>query len=265
MSSGNFRWGPVVAVGVGMVIAVFAALGGQIGLFLVFVGTCFFFTGVGLLSWRVFRQYRTEMQKRAQERWKAREPATTNGRGQNARQKNQRLVAELGAKNAAVVESTEAAVQRVIGSDAARAGWLGDVDFTADIAGITDSFRKAHELRNVAQQLATLDKPSADDLKILADARRTADDLVATATTRSELIQKCAREAKLVDESLRKEREDAKTAEQRAELHAKLSSMLYGIEATPSAPPANSAADSVMARVQAYREIKNQVQLARGD
>ena len=35
------------------------------------------------------------------------------------------------------------------------------------------------------------------------------------------------------DESLRTEREDARTAEQRAELHAKLSSMLYGIEAAP--------------------------------
>lgn len=42
-----------------------------------------------------------------------------------------------------------------------------------------------------------------------------------------------------------------------------LSAMLYGIEATPEATPTDSAADAVMARVQAYREIKNQIQQAR--
>lgn len=41
--------------------------------------------------------------------------------------------------------------------------------------------------------------------------------------------------------------------------------MLYGIEATPDTTPTDSAADAVMARVQAYREIKNQIQRARAD
>ena len=41
--------------------------------------------------------------------------------------------------------------------------------------------------------------------------------------------------------------------------------MLYGIEAAPSAASGDSTADAVIARVQAYREIKNQIQLARGD
>lgn len=264
MSSGDFRWGPTVTVGAGFAAAVLTAFSGDFWQTVGFLAVSYVFIGVGIVVWNLSRN-RTEIQKRAQQRWEGRETATTSGSKQNARSKKQRLIAELGAQNAAIVESVEAAVKRVVGSDAARAGWLGDVDFTADIAGITDSFRKAHELRNVTQQLAQLDKPSADDLKLLADARRTADDLVAAATTRSELIQKCASEAKLVDESLRKEQEDARTAQQRAELHAKLSSMLYGIEATPSASPANSAADSVMARVQAYREIKNQVQLARGE
>jgi hypothetical protein len=36
--------------------------------------------------------------------------------------------------------------------------------------------------------------------------------------------------------------------------------MLYGIEAAPDTTPADSAADAVMARVQAYREIKSQIQ-----
>ena len=66
-----------------------------------------------------------------------------------------------------------------------------------------------------------------------------------------------------IDESLHAEREDVLVAEQRAELHAKLSAMLYGIAATPAAVAPDSAVDAVMARVQAYREIKNQIQLAR--
>ncbi len=75
------------------------------------------------------------------------------------------------------------------------------------------------------------------------------------------MIAKCAREARLVDESLRNERKAARTAEQRAQLHAQLSAMLYGIEAAPDVAPPDSAADAVMARVQAYRDIKNQIQL----
>jgi hypothetical protein len=78
-----------------------------------------------------------------------------------------------------------------------------------------------------------------------------------------ELIVKCANEAKLIDKSLRIERDDARVAEHRAELHGKLSAMLYGIEATPDSTPTDSAVDAVMARVQAYREIKSQIERAR--
>jgi hypothetical protein len=46
--------------------------------------------------------------------------------------------------------------------------------------------------------------------------------------------------------------------------HAKLSGLLYGIEAAPDATTADSpAADAVIARVQAYREIKKQIQQVR--
>ena len=46
-------------------------------------------------------------------------------------------------------------------------------------------------------------------------------------------------------------------------MHGKLSAMLYGIEATPEAAPTDSAVEAVMARVQAYREIKSQIERAR--
>ncbi|MGD9620085.1 hypothetical protein [Mycolicibacterium sp.] len=179
------------------------------------------------------------------------------------RRERQRRVKDLGARNADLTESALAAVKQIAESEAAVAGWLGDVDFTADIRSITQSFSKAHALRKVAGELSALDDPSDDDRKILAEAEATAADLERAAVQRVELIGRCATEAQLIDESLRDERDDARTAEQRAELHAKLRGMLYGIESAPDVAPADSTADAVMARVQAYREIKNQIQQAR--
>ncbi len=171
----------------------------------------------------------------------------------------------LGAKNAARVDSAQAAINRVTASEAARSDWLGEVDFSADIRGITDSFRKVRSLRKTADELSALDKPSADDRRILAEAKATAAKLERAAIERVELIEKCATEARRIDESLRRERKDARTAQQRAKLHAKLSAMLYGIEAAPPTSSTDSAADAVMARVWAFREIKNQIQRVQDD
>lgn len=188
--------------------------------------------------------------------------ATTSPRYQ-AKEKKQRIAA-LGKDNAALVDLALSAVTTVAASEAAREGWLGEVDFSADIQQITDLFEKAHALRELIRTLSALDKPSAEDHKILSEAKVTAANLECAAIERIELIDKCATEAKLIDESFLTEREDARVAEQRAELHAKLSAMLYGIEATPDTTPTDSAVDAVMARVQAYLEIKDQIQHARG-
>jgi hypothetical protein len=179
------------------------------------------------------------------------------------KEKEQRVQA-LGPRYASILEATLAAVRHDIGgSEAARAGLLGDVDFDADIRGISGNLRKAHELQKVADRLAALDKPGADDRKLLAEANGTIERLETAALKRVKLIKKCATEAKLIDKSLHDERQDAKTSAQRAELHAKLNAMLYGIEAAPDTIPTDSTADAVLVRVQAYREIKNQIQLTR--
>lgn len=186
-------------------------------------------------------------------------------REERIRKEHQRRIDTLGKQNAALVESALSAVKQVAASEAAHAGWLGDVDFSADIKGITDNFEKAHALRGVIGKLSALDKPGAEDRKILAEAKTAAANLELVAIERVELIGKCAKEAQLIDKSLRTEREDARVAEQRAELHAKLSAMIYGIEATPETTQQDSAVEAVMARVQAYRDIKNQIQQAGGD
>jgi hypothetical protein len=170
----------------------------------------------------------------------------------------------LGPRYAVVVKTTLATVRDDIrNSEAARAGLLGDVDFDADIRGITDNLKKAHALQKVADKLAALDNPSSDDRKILAEAKTKVAKLETAALNRVELIAKCATEAKLVDKLLQDERKEAKTSAQRAELHAELAAMLYGIEATPDTTPTDSAASSVLLRIRAYREIKNQIRLVR--
>lgn len=184
---------------------------------------------------------------------------------EKAREVKQQRINDLGEENAEFVECALAAVKQVGESEAARTGWLGDADFTADIEEITANFQKAHALRQVAKKLSALDKPSEDDRRILAEANTSIATLELTAIERVELIVQCAGEARLIDKSLSDERKDAQTAEQRAELHAKLSAMLYGIEAAPNTTPTDSAVDAVMTRVQAYREIKNQLQLVRDE
>jgi hypothetical protein len=224
---------------------------------------------IALVTWVVYKvviffdERKAAAEKQARADAAAEAARVKRQREEHARKVKQERINALGAANAARVDSAQAAVKRVVASEAARAGWLGDVDFTADITGITESFRKVHALRKVADQLSALDNRSADDQRILDEAKSTAANLEGAAIERGDLIEKCATEAKLVDESLHAERVDARTAEQRAALHAKLSSMLYGIEAAPDTTPANSAADAVMARVQAYREIKNQIQQSR--
>ncbi|PRC53661.1 hypothetical protein C6A85_22475, partial [Mycobacterium sp. ITM-2017-0098] len=82
-------------------------------------------------------------------------------------------------------------------SEAARAGWLGDVDFTADLKSITENFKKAYALQGVTSKLSALDKPNADDKRILAEAKSTITSLERTAIERVTLIERCATEAKL--------------------------------------------------------------------
>lgn len=252
-----------VLVGALFVIVVLAVAPKSIGIGLG-IAACVV-VGIGAISVGVsiYQDRRSARVKRERQQQAAQSDAEKKKQERRERRASQRRVKEFGPRNAGLIESALAAVKQIAESEAAGAGWLGDVDFTADIESITQSLSKVHALRNVANELSELDDPSDDDRKILAEAEATAADLERAAVQRAELIGRCGAEAQLIDESLRDEREDARTAEQRAELHAKLRGMLYGIESAPDVAPADSTADAVMARVQAYREIKNQIQQAR--
>lgn len=225
--------------------------------------------GAIIVTWVVYRIVMAVEAGRAAEEERQRieraqrAAAEKREREERLRKEKQRRIDTLGKQNAARVESALTAVRQVKSSEAARAGWLGDVDFGADLKSISENFAKAHTLQGVTSKLSALDKPNADDKRILAEAKSTITSLERTAIERVTLIERCATEAKLIDKSLQAERDDARVAEQRAKLHGELSAMLYGIEAAPTATPSESAAEAIMARVQAYREIKNQIQLAR--
>ncbi|NLE79882.1 MAG: hypothetical protein GX610_09920 [Rhodococcus sp.] len=171
----------------------------------------------------------------------------------------------LGTANAQCVETALASVVRIAQSRAARDGWLGDIDFAADITGIEAGFVRAQELRTVADELRALPEPTDDDRRLLDDAVAAAGQLELIGRSRVDLINQCAREALLVDESLRLEEERARTEEQRERLHGKLNSMLYGAAAASAETAEGGVADQILARVAGYREIKEQVARAGDD
>jgi hypothetical protein len=190
---------------------------------------------------------------------KARAERARREEEQRARAAQQQYRDSLGPYNLTRVAAAEQAVGRVLATEAARDGWLGDVDFTADLAGIVAALQKAHGLRQTGDRLAELSAPTEDDLRLLAEARGAAGQLEYDANARIDLIERCAVEAGLVDASLHADREAARIAAQRSELHSELSGLLYGVEISPRAASGESQADQVMARVAGYRALKQQI------
>lgn len=183
-----------------------------------------------------------------------RQPLARNDPGER-----ERLRAELLARNAAAVESALTAAQDLSASEAARSGWLGDIDFSEDFAIIRENFRRAQALRETADMLFLLDQPNADDRRLLQEVNNAIADLEAAATKRVDLIKQCAASARRIDVSLDDERREANTESERAELHAKLNAMLFGVRALDDRARADSGVDSVMSRVHAYLEVKKQI------
>lgn len=212
---------------------------------------------------------RQDEQKARQKRQQLEERATTLAAAkrrleEQARADDKRRVETLGKQGAALVTRAKASVQGIVSSEAAREGWLGDVDFTPDVEEIETNLSRAAALRRKSKELSALAKPNDDDRKIIAEATTETTRLELKTKKRVELLERCASEARLIDESLRTERDEIRLAAKREELHGELAAMLYQIEAS-GATPGESAAEAVIARVQAYREIKGQIERARGD
>lgn len=168
---------------------------------------------------------------------------------------------EFGEEGAELLERADAAVGRILSSEAAGLGWLGDpaeLDFSPDLAMIADNLKKAHALRTVMAELSALPKPTADDTRLLEGAQSAVHKLAEAVRTRVELLEDCADESDKVDRSLRDEEEQARIAERRDDVRSRLNAMLYGVEASVQSQPSGSA-DAVKACVQAFRELKGSI------
>lgn len=195
---------------------------------------------------------------------KRREAGAKRREEEQDRQQSKRLVEALGKQGVAFMTRARSSVQRIGSTEAARSGWLGDIDFTPDIEEIETNLRQARALRSKSDELSALTKPNEDDRTILAQAKTTTAQLERQINERVKLLEKCASGAVLIDESLRRERDEIQVAAKREELHGELAALLYLSDA-PKVTPAESAADGVIARVQAYKDIKGQIERARID
>ncbi|MEZ0382117.1 MULTISPECIES: hypothetical protein [Mycobacteriaceae] len=203
----------------------------------------------------------------AQEREIARKKAEEERRRAITRQKaeRRRQVEELGESAVKLIERAESAASRVVQTEAASMGWLGDpheLDFSPDLLMITTTLKSGAQLRQLADELRALPDHSDEDRARLADAKRAAEKLWRQASDRANLLRECATQACRIDESLQEERERARIAGLRDDVASRLDAALYGAAATPESPPSDSP-DKVFALVAAYQEIKGTLELDR--
>ena len=174
------------------------------------------------------------------------------------REKQQRLV-DFGAEGARLYEQAAASVAQIAGSEAARAGWLGDpadFDFRSDLTAMAANLRRAKEIRKVSGEGASIKHLTATDEKMLEDAGRAIAALENAAKERSRLIGECALQAADIDAQLADDRERGVSAKRREDLRNRLGPMLYGTQNMPAEMLPSESADVVKARAAAFRELR---------
>lgn len=170
--------------------------------------------------------------------------------------REQQRVEEFDADGVELMERADAAVERIMSSDAATQGWLGDLDFTTDLATIADTLREVTTLRRTAAEWAAIPDATTDDDRMLRDAQHAAAKLKAVAAERVKVLDDCASQAECVDHALHRQREQAAVRQQRDDVGSRLNAMIDGIEMTPTGPSSEST-DAVTARVAAFLELRN--------
>ena len=167
--------------------------------------------------------------------------------------------ADFGEKGSRLYEQAAASVAQIAGSEAARAGWLGDpadFDFRSDLTAMAANLRRAEEIRKVSGEGASIKHLTAADEKMLKDARRAIAALENAAKERSRLIGECARQAADIDTQLADDRERGVSAKRREDLRNRLGPMLYGTQNMPAEMLPSESADVVKARAAAFRELR---------
>lgn len=167
--------------------------------------------------------------------------------------------ASFGEKGARLYEQAAASVAQISGSEAARAGWLGDpadFDFRSDLTAIAANLRRAEQIRKVSGEGASIKHLTATDEKMLEDAQGAIAALENAAKERSRLIGECARQAADIDAQLADDRERGVSAKRREDLRNRLGPMLYGTQNMPAEMLPSESADVVKARAAAFHELR---------
>ena len=168
---------------------------------------------------------------------------------------------ELSRSGARLLERAAAAVARIEASEAAANGWLGDpaeLDFGPDLEFIADNARIERELNTLIVELDANPRSGEQDRRLVADARRRIEVLTAQSTERVRLLVTGAEKAELIDVSLREDRDNQRNELQRDEIRARMTALLYGIEAAPMRVPSESA-NTVVALTAAFQELKDTI------
>ena len=187
--------------------------------------------------------------------WARTRPQRERAKAQQKTQAKRRRVDEFGADGVELMDRADAAVRRMMSSEAATQGWLGELDFTGDVSMIADTLRKVTALRTAAAEWAAIPNATADDDRMLRDAQRAAAKLKTAAAERVKVLHDCSLQAEQVDQSLRQQREQAAITQQRDDVRSRLDAMINGVERTASGPSSDST-DAVKARVAAFLELK---------
>jgi hypothetical protein len=187
--------------------------------------------------------------------WARTRPQRDRAKAQQKMQEKRRHVDEFGADGVELMDRADAAVRRIMSSEAATQGWLGELDFTGDVSMIADTLRKVTALRTAAAEWAAIPNATADDDRMLRDAQRAAAKLKTAAAERVKVLHDCSLQAEQVDQTLHQQREQAAITQQRDDVRSRLDAMINGVERTSSGPPSDST-DAVKARVAAFLELK---------
>ena len=117
-----------------------------------------------------------------------RSPATSKGRSAEEAQReadrkkrevaqrvarDRKRLEEFGQEGIKLLRVADAAVKRILSTEAAQAGSLGELDFRAELVTLEETLRRATTIRNVMAESWAIPGPSQDDLELYKDARRT--------------------------------------------------------------------------------------------
>ena len=155
-----------------------------------------------------------------------------------------------------------AAVRGIVASEAARSGWLGDLeasDFSADLTNLEEDLRVANQLRQLVKEISSLPSPTAADSALLEEARHKLASLDRRSADRFKLLEKSWARTKMLDKTLQKQRENLALDREREDLHQQMVAALSEVDASPDVT-SSSAAERIVALTAAYEEINGPIQ-----